>query len=84
MEKFAVFGNPIAHSKSPASTRYLRSKPGSNIPMAPCWLRWTDLYLPCNGLLLLVAKGPTSPFLLRNVPMRQQANLAKGRQWPVR
>ncbi len=74
METYAVFGNPIAHSKSPAIHQLFARQLGITHPYGRVLAPLDDFVSSLNQFFAEGGKGPTSPFLLKRKPLRVPTN----------
>ena len=65
METYAVFGNPIAHSKSPSIHQLFARQLGIIHPYGRVLAPLDDFVSSLNQFLQQGGKGPMLPFLLK-------------------
>lgn len=74
METYAVFGNPIAHSKSPSIHQLFARQLGITHPYGRVLAPLDDFVSSLNQFLRREERAPMLPFLLKKKPLRARMN----------
>jgi shikimate dehydrogenase len=74
METYAVFGNPIAHSKSPSIHQLFAQQLQITHPYGRVLAPLDDFVTTLIPSLMKAERARTSPFLLKKKPLRERMN----------
>lgn len=74
MEKFAVFGNPISHSKSPRIHALFAAQTGIEHPYGTVLAPLDGFETALQAFIHAGGQGRTSQYLLKSMPTRLRLN----------